>query len=432
MNDTAPDTIGLPESDSPHEVLGTMHYVLQQLGGELGRRYDKQLSATIGPNWVKALENIRHHRIHLYDAHFVLSEPLKHADSPTRQCLPSGGAFYNLLEDALAERNRWSHHEIPNLDLAALQSSLSTIHQLATAAEMQIGGLCARIGKRIKDISKGAYPPMGSTPSTFADVDQLLDELNQAREAEKQLKADARAAQVLLDQAAAHGAENDELRSQLEAAQARLEAALEDLARKEFVIEGLASEPEREPEPAAWLEATPGHPWPHELPSRRVTLMTLHNDLFDETTSTRVAAEFSDLARGVIATWKKTVPPSATIYLSPHGQGVTYVNGTPIYLGSLNESHEKEVTGKGLEGFFTAHRYTLRLNGSIEDRATGDTLSAVNRSAAPRIAKLLLQAAPTGGRLRVTTDGHVARFSDGQWVTIAVVTADEWFPGHVS
>ena len=52
--------------------------------------------------------------------------------------------------------------------------------------------------------------------------------------------------------------------------------------------------------------------------------------------------------------------------------------------------------------------------------------------AGSRVAEALLQAAPTGGRLRVTTDGHVARFSDGQWVTIAIVTADDWFPGHLS
>ena len=432
MTDQVQDVIGLPEADTPHEVLGTMHYVLQQLGGELGQRYDEHLSVTIGPNWVKALENIRRQRIHLYDAHFVLSEPLKHSDSPTRECLPSGGAFYNLLEDALEQRNKWSHHEIPNLDFATLQASLSVIHQLATAAELQLGSLCARIKKRIKDISNGTYSSAGSAPTESVDIDALLEELRQAREVEVQLQADAIAAQELLDQAANSGAENDELRSQLNESQARLEAALADLERQEFVIEGLTSEPSSEPDEDAWLEATTGHPWQHDLPTRRVTLMTLHDDLFDEATSARVASEFGDLAPGVIATWKKTVPANATIYLNPLGQAVTYVNGTPIYLGSLSEPQQTRTADKSVEGFFTPHRYSLRLNGSIEDRATGDTLSAVNRYAASRVAEALLQAAPTGGRLRVTTDGHVARFSDGQWVTIAIVTADDWFPGHLS
>ena len=431
MTDQAQDMIGLPKADTPDEVLGTMHYVLRELGRELGERYDEHLSATISPDWVRALENIRRQRIHLYDAHFVLSEPLKHADSPTRKCLPSGGAFYNLLEDALEQRNKWSHHEIPSLDLNTLQSSLSVIHQLATAAELQLGALCAQIKKRIKDISNGTYSTVGSAPTETVDIDELLDELRQAHESEKQLRVDAIAAQELLDQAADNGAENDELRSQLNEAQVRLEAALADLARQEFVIEGLASEPEGEPDEGPWMKATPGHPWPHDLPTRRVTLMALHNDLFDEATSARVAPEFSDLATGVIAAWKKTVPTNATIFLSPHGQAVTYVNGTPIYLGSLDEAQQSHTADKSVEGFFTPHRYTLRLNGSIEDRATGDTLSAVKRSAAPRIAKALLEAVPTGGRLRVTVDGHVARFSDGQWVTIGVVTADEWFPGHL-
>lgn len=436
---TAELTEGLPEADTPAEVLGTLHFVLNALGRELGDRYDAHLKATIGPNWLRALANIRNQRnINLHDPYFVLSEPLKFSNSPTRACLPSGGAFYNELEVALDERNAWSHHEVSPLNLATLKDSITRIHSFATAAEMKLGRLCSDVKKRINAIGNGTYPPAGTAPREIASVkiDSLLAELAAARVNEDALRADVSAAQALLDEAARAGAAQAERVSQISAIQARLDEALAEKQKLEFVIEALATAETAEPvemtEPygGEWVSATPGHQWPSDIPSRRVTMMSLQPDLFDEATRQRVAAEFGPEATSTIAGWKATVAANATIFLTATGQAVTFISGTPIYLGTLGDVSGRGASGDMVSGFFIPHTYTLRMNGTIEDRSSGETLDRVVLGAAAT-ADRLLDLIPTGGRLRVTTTGGVAKYVDAGWTVIASVKRDEWFPGHL-
>jgi hypothetical protein len=434
---SATDSEGLPEAGSPAEVLGTMHFVLHSLGRELGERYDAHLTAIIGPKWPQALANIRKHYIHKYDAHFVLSEPLKFPDSPTRDCLPSGGAFYNKLEDALDVRNAWAHHEVATLDLATLKSSVATIHDFATAAELDLGKLCADIKKRINAIVNGTYPPLGSATSTepSANVSALLEALAQTRANEDALREDVAAAQLLLEEAADAGAAKVVLEERLAAMQGQLHQALEDKQKLEFVIEALANAESKPPDaPCEMVPATVGHPWPAEVPTRRVTMMSLHPDLFDPQIQQRVSAEFGPTVHEIVASWKAKVAPNATVFLTPLGQAITYIKGIPIYLGSLGEEGiPSRSTGKTkTAGFFVPHSYTLRMNGTIEDRDTGDTLADVNPRCARDVAIRLLALLPTGGRLRVTTDREIARYQDGAWRALCGIESEEWFPGHLS
>jgi hypothetical protein len=432
---TLDDTAGLPEADTPAEVLGTIHYVLHALGRELGERYDAALSP-IDPNWVQALGRIRHQTINLYDPHFTLVEPLRHPDSPTRTCLPTGGAFYNLLDDTLRVRNAWSHHEISTLDLATLKSSVAIIHELATAAEMRLGALCSHIKKRINAIAAGTYPPAGTAPATVEqDLDALLSELEQARAREAALVEEVNAAGVLLEEAADAGQALDAKEAELATIHERLRQALADKEQLEFMVEGLA-ENAAKPEPVddqpgtSWVDVSPGHLWPVDVPTRRLTFMTLQPDLFDETTRSRASEEFGPDCHTTIAQWKTQLPPNTVIFLTPAGQAVTYVRGSAIYLGSLTPPPE-QAPPSSLGGFFVPHTYTLRISGAVEDRESDDTLAAVNPAHAASVGGRLLTAAPMGGRLRVTTDGQVARSTRGGWSTIATVTADEWFPGHL-
>ena len=76
--------------------------------------------------------------------------------------------------------------------------------------------------------------------------------------------------------------------------------------------------------------------------------------------------------------------------------------------------------------------YTLRLNGRIEDRRSGETLEDINPDAAKSVADRLLQVIPRGGRLRVTASGDVARYRDEQWEVVEKVSKSEWFPGHLT
>ena len=76
--------------------------------------------------------------------------------------------------------------------------------------------------------------------------------------------------------------------------------------------------------------------------------------------------------------------------------------------------------------------YTLRLNGRIEDRLSGEALEDFCPDAAKSVAEKLLQVIPRGGRLRVTASGGVARYRDEQWEVVEKVSKSEWFPGHLT
>jgi hypothetical protein len=91
-----------------------------------------------------------------------------------------------------------------------------------------------------------------------------------------------------------------------------------------------------------------------------------------------------------------------------------YAIGTPIALPMLS------------------HSYVLRLNGAIEDRATGKSLSEVNPKAAEMYSPLLLSRKPSGGRIRITKGGILCAFIDDNWGFLAQVEAKDWFPGHLN
>jgi hypothetical protein len=91
-----------------------------------------------------------------------------------------------------------------------------------------------------------------------------------------------------------------------------------------------------------------------------------------------------------------------------------YAIGTPIALPMLS------------------HSYVLRLNGAIEDRATGKSLSEVNPKAAEIYSPLLLARKPSGGRIRITKGGILCAFIDDNWGFLAQIDAKDWFPGHLN
>jgi hypothetical protein len=433
------DSEGLPETGAPKEVLGSMHFVLISLGKELGERYDKELTEAIGPNWVQVLSNLRRKSINPTDAQFVLSEPLRNPDSPTRACLPTGGAFYNQLEDALRVRNEWMHHEVTPVDLHHLWIGVDVIHRLATSAELRIGKLCSLVKKRTKDIIDGRYVPSATTPDQgLADeLAELQAELAAARQREKSLVEEMGAAQALLDEAAQGVPDANVVVEPDPETLKQLAMAEEKLARLEFLVESLlaAREATPEPDPVSAREsdvvALPGHQWDAPLPTRSTTLMGLQDDLFDPLIRTGIAAEFGSEAVNQIKKWRPLIAPGATVLINDAGQAVSYIDGVPTYLGNLAGDCQHSAGESKLSGFFIAASYTLRINGTIEDRETGDTLAQVNPGSAKKVGKKLKELIPNGGRLRVTTTGTVARYQDGEWVAVTEVLPEEWFPGQL-
>lgn len=432
---SADQSYALPEADTPFAVLGTMHVLFASLGRELGDRYDETLSKTIGPGWLPALGRIRGKWLNLYDPQFVLNEPLVFPDSPTRNCLPRGGAFYNLLEDARDVRNKWHHHELAVYDLATLGESVKVIHKLATAAELTLGAYCAAIIKRIKDIESGNYQPHAPLPATTpdAELDAIQADLRKAELKQKQFAQEVEAAQVLLDEAAL---KQDAIQEQRAREKAVLQDQLQDaqaaVERLQYVVESLQAQKDGIPaEEAMFVEVLPGHRWPEELPQRRALLMALSNDLFDIALQQPVAHEFGDSAPQVIAEWKKTIPASSTIFLTPLGQAIVMIDGKPIYLGTLGDESGDQMAQGQAAGFFIPQAYTFHANGRIEDRSTGDVLQDINPAGARLIVDVLKAQIPNGGRLRVTTNGDIAQFVDGEWRIVARVETPMWFPGHL-
>ena len=427
--------VGVPESDTPPQVLGTIHYVLASLGTQLGDRYDSQLRNEIGPQWLRDLGKARKKFYTLHDPHFVLSEPLKFPDSPVRSCLPSGGAFYNLLEDTLRVRNAWSHFEIPDLSLDALKPSVETIRAFAHEVSLPVAALCSTVTKRINAIANGQYHPE-TPPVVPADMEEQLVELERelkdARNREDALAAEVAAAQVLLDESVStQGPQSsDEYVKDLEK---QLEEDVEKIKRLEFLIESLAAREETPEHVDGVPEVLPGQEWKDELPARRTVLMGMSDDLFDEARSSGVADEFGEHATQAIGVWRELLAPMSAVFLTPDGHAVAHFDGVPIYLGCLGDTGESSTSERSSEarGFFIPHTYTLRLNGNIEDRETGDTLTSVNPTTAKYIQERLLEAVPRGGRLRVTTQGEVARHEAGTWVVVCSIGPADWFPGHL-
>lgn len=432
------DLEGMPERNTPSEVLGSMHFVLISLGKELGERYSKVFQDEMGPNWVRELSNLRKKAINPTDAQFVLSEPLRNPESPARKVLPSGGAFYNLVEDALRVRNDWMHHDVDPIDLDHLWNSVDVIHRLATSAELRLGKLCSEIKRRIKAILNGKYVPGAPVViDQSVELEALQTELMQARNREQTLVEEVGAAHALLEEAALSVAPTDSSMESSKELEAELNAAEEKLSRLEFLVESLLASQEDKPptkleaETAAEVSVLPGHRWDGPLPARSTTLMGLRDDLFDPLLRAGVASEFGESAQGQIAGWRALVPPGATILLTTDGHAVSYIDGEPTYLGSLSGEASTTPDPGQLSGFFTGYSYTLRLNGTIEDRDTGDTLAQVNPKNARAVGKRMKATVPNGGRLRVTTTGTVAAYRDGRWVPVAEVTSNEWFPGHL-
>jgi hypothetical protein len=429
------DSEGLPETGAPKEVLGSMHFVLISLGKELGERYDKELTEAIGPNWVQVLSNLRRKSINPTDAQFVLSEPLRNSDSPTRACLPTGGAFYNQLEDALRVRNEWMHHEVTPVDLNHLWIGVDVIHRLATSAGMKLGKLCSEVKKRAKDILDGKYVTQPSQ-AVVDELSALQAELAAARQREKSLVEEMGAAQALLDEAAQGVQDATVVVEPDPETLQQLAMAEEKLARLEFLVESLLAAREVPPESETAsagesdVVALPGHRWDAPLPTRSTTIMGLQDDLFDPLIRTGIAAEFGSEAVNQIKKWRPLIAPGATVLINDAGQAVSYIDGVPTYLGNLAGDSQHSADENKLSGFFISASYTLRLNGTIEDRETGDTLAQVNPGNAKKVGKKLKELIPNGGRLRVTTTGTIARYQDGEWVGVTEVRPEEWFPGQ--
>jgi len=83
--------------------------------------------------------------------------------------------------------------------------------------------------------------------------------------------------------------------------------------------------------------------------------------------------------------------------------------------------------GDPYTGSLLPQKYTLRLDGTIIDRREGTELKEKLGERAISIGQSLLERHPTGGRLRLSSDGTVVGYEDEEWVVIGSIDLSNWF-----
>lgn len=83
--------------------------------------------------------------------------------------------------------------------------------------------------------------------------------------------------------------------------------------------------------------------------------------------------------------------------------------------------------GDAFTGSLLPQKYTLKLDGNILDRRSGTELKEKLGERAISVGRSLLQIHPTGGRLRLSSDGTVVGYVEENWVVVGHVEFSDWF-----
>ena len=75
----------------------------------------------------------------------------------------------------------------------------------------------------------------------------------------------------------------------------------------------------------------------------------------------------------------------------------------------------------------TIRKYSLKLDGTIIDKATGRTLDEVIGIGAKDIGLEILELHPHGGRFNIESNGEIFVYNQGDWKSIGVLKAEKWF-----
>ena len=372
--------VALPADEGPGEVLKAYHSMMTALGIELGARYDAYCTEHIGPDWLAALVKIRGkaHGIafHLYDPSFVLGEPLRNPSSPTRKCLPSGPAFYNLMDDLLQIRNSWNHYMVEQ-SLESLDEAAEVVHKVANMAQMSLGAAASALRKRIKAIRNGTWKPENNAAEmpVVVETEAVPNETVEALELE-----DARS----------------------------VEADLMSAARL----------PVRPPIGGVW-----GSP----LPGQRLRLTKL-GDIVDSANGESYLGLLEQPTGPTVARWQ-ALRPKGDLYLASEDAAlVAYLAGVPRLIGYLGPEPEHDPSA--IRGFAIPALYRVT-DARIIDRTSGRSLSEVATEDVGDLVAEILEAVPPGGTIRVTTYGDVVRIDDAGKTKVTQVNPQQWFPGQL-
>jgi hypothetical protein len=94
-------------------------------------------------------------------------------------------------------------------------------------------------------------------------------------------------------------------------------------------------------------------------------------------------------------------------------------------------SENEKAVGELVEQKFLEFSYVLHLTGEIRNRKNNQLLSEVQPEYAASLGMVLIARKPTGGRLRVTSDGTIVAYFEDHWGYLGKVLPDQWFPDHL-
>jgi hypothetical protein len=111
----------------------------------------------------------------------------------------------------------------------------------------------------------------------------------------------------------------------------------------------------------------------------------------------------------------------------------TVLKSEPELIKGIQEiiSKSDSEVGELIEAKFLDFSYVLHLTGEVRNRKSNELLSELKPELAATLGTLLIARKPSGGRLRITSDGVIAAYFEDHWGYLATVTPEQWFPDHL-
>jgi len=360
--------IHLPESTSPGDCLGAFGTSLSAIGLELGGRINEDMSKTIGPDWLDALENIRFEEAMRrgknykksyspYDFNWIVNEPFHNKQSPIRKYLPLTTAykFFDNAKELVETRNRWYHDYNPH-NINDLVKAMELCSYVASKCELGIADRIEAVRKRALQLKSGTYTP--TQPATSKS-----------------------------------------------GGKAHPTSAI----------------------PVAQVQRAVGALWLGDLPKRKIALRE-SGVLVDESQQANVTSELTDEQQQRYLRLWKLLLKAGWLWVDELGQVAAYVQGVLRCVGFWGEGEEP--AQDPFAKFLLPHSYELSSE-HLMDRESGAVLDEQHlgnvTSSSIKRARLEISESEL---VRVTWDGELICFRTDGPEYFGEIESQDWFSGH--
>lgn len=367
-------SLNLPTAINEGQVKLLIFDAFILLGEELGRHYNSILEPVLGKSWVYELSKERKvPTFNMIDPDWVLKEPLRNLNSPTRQALPKGKGIYNQINLLAKARNAYFHNEGNGSMDAALQV-IQLLLDFTLAIPLTVcSNEYAQVLLRIKKLQNGEIFVGGE--AGLVRIQLLEQQVAELEELAIQNRRDIQQKQLILDGAMGDVALQDErlrelqekvgdkeqavafARREQEEAEGRVkmlqqeyDVKVAELAAKEIVekqyknilavvvkndtVESMRGNKAKKPVPAT-PSMMPGSIWNGEKGLRRLTLSVNFRELYDTKSGELLSEKYGEEATKLAQTWLQIKPQGGRVFVDSFGIATTYQGELLIYLGNV-------------------------------------------------------------------------------------------------